>query len=196
MEPAVVLERYRRRADAFEALVAATSDNQWSNQSPCERWDARAVVDHIVTMQDVMLRPLDLTPTDGPSVADDPLGAFRRARADVEALLTDPVLAHQMTSTPAGDLGVADMVNQVASQDLVHHAWDLAKATGQDATMNADDVVELLPVVEALPPEVYIPGAYGPGIEVLGPKVPVPEDASPQDRLLGLLGRDPHWAAP
>lgn len=196
MEPAEVLTHYRRRADAFEALIANTRDNQWSDQSPCEKWDARAVVDHIVMMQDVMLRPIGLTPTAGPAVADDPLGAFRRARADVEAVLADPVNADRATSSPAGVLSVADMVHQVASQDLVHHGWDLAKATGQDATMNPDDVAELLPVVEGLPPEVYIPGAYGPDIEVLGPKVPVGDDASPQERLLGLLGRDPHWVAP
>lgn len=196
MEPAEVLKCYRRRADAFEALIAGTRDDQWSDQSPCEKWDARAVVDHIVMMQDVMLRPLDLAPTAGPTVADDPLGAFRRARADVEALLTDPANASRMTSSPAGELSVAEMVHQVASQDLVHHGWDLAKATRQDATINPDDVAELLPVVESLPPEVYIPGAYGPDIEVLGPKVPVSDDASPQDRLLGLLGRDPHWVAP
>lgn len=196
MEPAEVLNCYRRRADSFESLIAGTRDEQWSDPSPCDKWDVRAVVDHIVMMQDVMLRPLDLSPSAGPSVADDPLGAFRRARADVEALLADPANDTRTTSSPAGELSVADMVHQVASQDLVHHGWDLAKATGQDSTMNPDDVAELLPVVEALPPEVYIPGAYGPDIEVLGPKVPLDGDASPQDRLLGLLGRDPHWVAP
>lgn len=196
MEPAESLARYLRRADAFESLVVATPDHLWSAQSPCEDWDARGVVDHIVVMHDVMLRPVGLSPSSGPSVADDPLGAFRRARADVEGLLTDPDLAARMTSSPAGDLSVADMVDQVISQDLVHHGWDLAKATGQDATMHPDDVVELLPVVASLPPEVYIPGAYGPDIVVLGPKVAVPDDASAQDRLLGLLGRNPDWVAP
>ena len=196
MEPAESLARYQRRADAFESLVTATSDDQWTAQSPCDDWDARGVVDHIVVMHDVMLRPLAMTPTDGPSVADDPLGAFRRARADVEGMLTDTDIATRMTSTPAGELSVADMVDQVISQDLVHHGWDLAKATGQDATMHPGDVDELLPLVESFPPEMYEPGAYGPDIVVLGPKVDVPDDASPQDRLLGLLGRDPHWVAP
>jgi uncharacterized protein (TIGR03086 family) len=154
------------------------------------------VVDHIVMMHDVMLRPVGRMPSAGPSVADDPLGALRRARADVEALLTDPEMVTRMTSTPAGELSVADMVDQVVSQDLVHHGWDLAKATGQDATMNAEDVELLLPIVEALPPEVYVPGAYGPDIHVLGPKVAVSDDAPAQDRLLGLLGRDSHWIAP
>lgn len=196
MEPAESLARYQRRADAFEALIDATADDEWSRQSPCDDWDARGVVDHIVMMHDVMLRPVGKSPSGGPSVADDPLGAFRRARADVEALLTDPAVATQVTAGPAGEMAVADMIDQVVSQDLVHHHWDLAKATGQDATMDADDVTEYLTLAEAFPPEMYEPEAYGAGIFVLGPKVAVPVDAPPQDRLLGLLGRDPHWTAP
>jgi hypothetical protein len=40
------------------------------------------------------------------------------------------------------------------------------------------------------------PGAFGPGIEVFGPAMPVPADAALQDRLLGLIGRDPNWSSP
>jgi hypothetical protein len=40
------------------------------------------------------------------------------------------------------------------------------------------------------------PGAFGPGVEVFGPEFEVPEDAPLQDRLLGLIGRDPGWSAP
>ena len=27
-----------------------------------------------------------------------------------------------------------------------------------------------------------------------GPRVPVPDDADPETRLVGFIGRDPHWA--
>ncbi len=37
------------------------------------------------------------------------------------------------------------------------------------------------------------PGAFGPGVEVYRPEVKVPQDAPLQDRLLGLIGRDPNW---
>ncbi|WP_302060791.1 hypothetical protein [Streptomyces sp. A3M-1-3] len=35
------------------------------------------------------------------------------------------------------------------------------------------------------------PDAFGPGVKVFGPEVVVPENAPPQDRLLGMTGRDP-----
>jgi hypothetical protein len=35
------------------------------------------------------------------------------------------------------------------------------------------------------------PDAFGPGIEVFGPEIPVPAGAPLQDRLLGFIGRKP-----
>jgi uncharacterized protein (TIGR03086 family) len=186
--------RYRRRADAFEAKVAAVAPEQWANQSPCEKWTARDVVDHIVSMHGVMLRPVNKALPKAPTVAEDPLGAFQAARASVEAVLDDPGLAGADCDTPAGRMTAADHIDQVVSDDLVLHGWDLARATGQDETMDPADVERLWASTSAIPAEVMVryrtPGAFGPGIEVFGPEVKVPEDASLQDRLLGLVGRN------
>lgn len=189
-------ERYRRRADAFEAKVAAVGSEQWSNQSPCEKWTARDVVDHVVTMHGVMLRPVNKALPKAPTVAEDPLGAFRAARASVEAVLDDPELAGADCDTPAGRMMVADQIDQVISDDLVLHGWDLARATGQDEAMDPEDVERLWASNSAIPAEVMekyrTPGAFGPGIEVFGPEVTVAEHAPLQNRLLGFIGRDPH----
>ncbi|MGH4012971.1 MAG: hypothetical protein ACRDSL_03360 [Pseudonocardiaceae bacterium] len=39
-----IADRYRRHADVFERKVATVRPDQWSNQSPCEAWNARDVV--------------------------------------------------------------------------------------------------------------------------------------------------------
>ena len=52
-----VRERYRRRADAFEARIAAVDEDRWDWQSPCDDWAARDVVGHIVMMHGAMLAP-------------------------------------------------------------------------------------------------------------------------------------------
>src|SRR5438105_3271257 len=80
-------------ADAFERKVGAVRPEQWSNQSPCEAWDARDVVEHVVVMHGVMLRPVNREPRAAPSIDDDPVRAFKSARADLEAVLDDPELA-------------------------------------------------------------------------------------------------------
>jgi uncharacterized protein (TIGR03086 family) len=195
-----VADRYRRHADAFGRKVAAVRSDQWSNQSPCEAWNARDVVDHIVVMHGVMLRPIgrDLSPA--PSVSDDPRGAFEAARADVEAVLDDPGLAATECDTPNGRMTLEQQIDEVISDDLVLHGWDLARATGQDDAMEPEDVERQWSITTAIPPELMekyrTPGAFGPGIEVFGREVEVPEDAPLQDRLLGVIGRDPGWSAP
>ncbi|WP_043622659.1 TIGR03086 family metal-binding protein [Nonomuraea candida] len=190
-------ERYRRRADAFERKVVAVRPEQWADPSPCAKWTARQVVGHIVDMHAAMLRPLGRTLGPAPSVDEDPLAAFRAARADVEAILRDPALAGQECDTPSGRMTAERHIDQVISEDLPLHGWDLARATGQDDTIDPVDVERSWAGMRSLPPELMerfrTPGAFGPGIEVFGPEVKVEEDASTQDRLLAFIGRDPRW---
>lgn len=188
--------RYRRRAERFESLVAAVDPTRWDDPSPCAGWRARDVVGHIVEMHDVMLRPAGRALSPAPSVEDDPLAAFRSARADVEALLADPAAATAECDTPMGRMTVAEHIDGVISADLVLHGWDLARAAGLDDTIDPDEVTAMWPQMEQIPEEMRIPDHFGPGVIVFGPEVPVPEDAPLQDRLLGKIGRDPHWTPP
>jgi uncharacterized protein (TIGR03086 family) len=144
-------------------------------------------------MHGVMLRPLDRSLSPAPSVQEDPLAAYRAARADVEGLLDDPEIAGSVHDSPAGRLSIEDMIDQVVSTDLVLHGWDLARATGQNDTIDPEEIERLWPGMQEIPDEMRTPGAFGPGVVVFGPLVEVPEDAPLQDRMLGLLGRDPKF---
>jgi uncharacterized protein (TIGR03086 family) len=176
-----IADRYRTLADAFEAKVAAVSPDDWSNPSPCEEWTVRQLVDHVVDVHGMMLKPLDRTLPDGP---DDPLGAFKAARADVEVVLDDPALAGREYDGQFGKTKVEDTIDRFMAFDLVVHGWDLARATGQDETIDPVEVDRTWDAVQALGENMR---KYG----VTGPEVAVPPDASKQDRLLGLLGRQP-----
>jgi hypothetical protein len=92
---------------------------------------------------------------------------------------------------------VERQIDEVVSDDLPPHGWDLARATGQDDTIDPRDVERLWATTTAIPAEMMVkyrtPGAFGPGVEVFGPEVEVPADAPLQNRLLGLIGRDPAW---
>jgi uncharacterized protein (TIGR03086 family) len=195
-----VADRYRRRATEFEQTIEGVRPDQWADQSPCEKWTARDVVDHIVGMHDHVLGTTDRPRAAAPPVADDPLAAFRAARADAEEVLADPALRGVECDTPIGRMTVEQHIDQVLSDDLVPHRWDLARATGQDDIIDPADVERLWATTWAIPAELMeryrTPGAFGPGIEVFGPEVPVPEGAPLQRRLLGLIGRDPDWKPP
>ncbi|MFD0890734.1 TIGR03086 family metal-binding protein [Streptosporangium algeriense] len=190
-----IATRYRNRADIFAAKIAAVEPGRWSDPSPCEEWTARDVVGHIIDMHAVMLRPLGRSLSPAPSVTEDPLAAFAAARADVEALLGDPATAERKVDTPTGNQTVEQHIDQVVSADMVVHGWDLSRATGQDDTIDPAEVEAMWPHAQYIPDEMRIPGAFGPGVVVLGPEVEVPDDAPLQHRLLGLFGRDPNWSA-
>jgi uncharacterized protein (TIGR03086 family) len=188
-------ERYRRRADRFEQLLAAVQPDQWDDPTPCAAWDVRALVGHVVDMHRVVLRSTSL----GFEPLDDPVGAFRQGRAAVEAVLADGELRRSSVATPVGPMPLERHVDEVPSDDLPLHGWDLAAATGQDRRIDPEDVDRLWAQVSAIPPDLLAkyrtPGAFGPGIEVYGPEVVVPVDAPQQDRLLGFIGRSPRWPA-
>lgn len=179
-----IADRYRTLADAFQAKIANVEADAWSNPSPCEEWDARGVVNHVVGVQGLPLGPLDRQLSSAPSVADDPLGAFTAARADVEAVLDDPALAGHEYDGLLGRTSVAATIDQFICFDLVVHGWDLARATGQDETIEPVEVERIWAMAQGLGDNLRRSG-------VCGPEVTVAADAPLQDRLLGLLGRDP-----
>lgn len=187
---------FRRRADAFEALVSRVRDDQWHLATPCRLWDTRELVEHVVTRCHEVVESVGQTPSPAPTVADDALAAFHAARLDVEAVLNDPELVKIPIDTWIGELPAAEMIDCVLGTDIVIHGWDLAKATGQVASMNLLDVRAIFPRVSTMSPELRKPNALGPGIVIFGRQVNVPPGAPAQDRLLGMLGRKPHWTAP
>src|SRR5690349_5412509 len=85
-----VADRYRRLSTAFADRVAAVPPEAWANQSPCEEWTARQLVGHVVEVHGMFLGLVGRELLPGPSVGDDPLGAFVSARDQVQADLDDP----------------------------------------------------------------------------------------------------------
>ena len=83
-----IADRYRTLADAFEAKVAAVRPTTGRTRRRATEWTARDLVGHVVDVHGMMLRPLDTDAERAPRVADDPLGAFRAARADLERCST------------------------------------------------------------------------------------------------------------
>lgn len=177
-----IAARYRTMADQFEARVTAVAADAWENPSPCEGWVARDVVRHVVDTTGFFLGGTPVAPPAEPSVDDDPVGAWRAARAAVQAALEDPAVAQLERDTGMGAMTVEALVDRFGIVDLLVHTWDLARAAGLDEALDADEVARyhaaMLPTEEMM----RASGAFGPAVEV-------PEDADPQTRFLAFLGR-------
>jgi hypothetical protein len=84
---------------------------------------------------------------------------------------------------------LAVAIDRFYTADVFLHSWDLAIATGQDDRLDPGYCCELLAEMEPVDELMRLSGQYG-------PRVAVPSDADVQSRLLGFIGRDPHWLPP
>ncbi|MFC4564978.1 TIGR03086 family metal-binding protein [Nocardiopsis mangrovi] len=176
--------RYRALSAEFTRRVQAVPDERWEDPSPCEGWTARDVLRHMLdnhlNMPGHAGVKLELTR----SADDDPEGAWAEARDAMQAVLDDPARAGAEYEGYFGRTNVADTVDRFLGFDLLVHAWDIARATGQDETLPADQVHRYFTEIRGLGDAMRSPN-------VCGPEVPVPDDAPEQDRFLGFIGRTP-----
>ena len=178
-------ERFRKVARGFTDRAEAVPDRAWDNPTPCEGWVARDIVRHLVDwMPGFFLRSAGLELTTGPSADHDPAGAWRPLRDALQAALDDPEIAARQYDSPAGPMTVEHAIDQFATNDILVHTWDLARATGLDETLDADEVRRAVDAMAPHDEAMRKSGHYG-------PRVDVPDDADEQTRLLAFSGRRP-----
>lgn len=184
------VEQHRRGVERSCTVVAGIGEDQWDNATPCEQWSLRELVNHLTAENRWAVPILDGATVEevgdrfeGDLLGDDPIGAHEEAAraAHAKAQQTDPQTTVHLSF---GDVDAAFYLAQRAL-DMVVHAWDVAVASGQDAAMDEALADVLYRQAEpTITPEVRAAGVFG-------PEVPVDSDATPSERLLGLVGRDP-----
>jgi uncharacterized protein (TIGR03086 family) len=179
-------EEHRRIAGAFTATVEGVAPGDWDRPAPPEGWVARDVVRHLLEWFPAFLRAATgITLPTGPAVDDDPVGAWRVQTDAVQALLDDPATAGRRHDLPhLGPMPLGQAVDRIYTADVFLHRWDLARATGQDETLDPDTCAEMLDGMLAMDEAMRRSGHYGPRVEV-------PDDADVQTRLLAFIGRTP-----
>ncbi len=185
-----LVQHFRNEADRFGQRVAAVGVDQWDAGTPCEDWDVRALVNHVVgeqrwaphllageTIEQVGDR------YDGDLLGDDPVAAWTDAVAPSVAAFAEPGALDGTVHLSYGDEAAREYATQMLT-DLAIHGWDLARATGGDESIDPE-VAQLL--WDAWAPREELVRGSG----VFGQHVDVPDDAPVASRLLGLLGRTP-----
>lgn len=174
-------ERYDHLANAFTARVRGVQEGGWDAPAPCEGWLARDVVAHLAWMPGLYLgavgRPVPELPT-------EPVALWETVDRAVRELLADQTLLAQDTTTMAGQMTLEALIGMTGLMDVLVHTWDLARATGQDETLDAAECAAFLEGMEPMDGMIRSSGQFG-------PRVPVAEGADPQTKLLAFTGRTP-----
>jgi len=179
-------DEHRRIAAEFTATVEATTPAAWDHPAPPEGWVARDVVRHLVEWLPAFLHgATGITLPAGPSVDDDPVGAWRTHTEAVQALLDDPVTAERIHDfLHLGRMSLAQAIDMIYTSDVFLHRWDLARATGPDETLDPEKCAAMLEGMRPLDAVLRQSGQFGPRVEVAN-------DADVQTQLLAFIGRTP-----
>jgi uncharacterized protein (TIGR03086 family) len=175
----------------FGDLARAVPPDRWDAPAPVEGWVARDVVRHLVEWFPAFLSGgagVELAVRT--SVDEDPAAAWGELYAEVRALLADPATAERVLTNPhLGEVPLPQAVSQFFTADVFMHSWDLAVATGQEPALDPERCAAMVAGMEPMDELLRTSGQYG-------ARVPVPDDADPQTRLVAFIGRDPWWRPP
>jgi uncharacterized protein (TIGR03086 family) len=167
------------RASKWTLDKVAGAVDSLDARSPCDEWDVRQLMNHMLDTQKFFLARARGENVSPPSprppelLGTDPVADFEHGR---DAMLR-----------AFGEKGVVEKTGPslgIAFSDQLLHGWDLARATGQDATMP-----------DGLPEAAYdmIHGRFTDEQRkgVFKPEIAVAPTASAQDKLLAYTGRNP-----
>ena len=196
------LDALARALDVLVEKVSGVSASQLHDPTPCEEFDVEALLNHILIVLRMLAtgaetgaaEQLEFTSGypmrvfEGRNVAwllgDDPVGqcADEVTRVRVAwaspAVLDTPIKWGPWATIPA-PAAVA-----IGVRELVIHAWDVAKATGQDTTIPDEVAVPLLEGIMRHDAGMRTPTAFH-------AKVTIASDAPITDRLAAFAGRCP-----
>ncbi|MCX4724697.1 TIGR03086 family metal-binding protein [Streptomyces sp. NPDC090052] len=177
-------------AAAAQALpvVRGIGDAQLADRTPCAEYDVRALVNHLIHVLVNFQALAARKDVDFSSEPEYVVGDWRRRFGEETAALVTAWAAPGAEEGTAGAMNLpARTVGHMVLGDLTVHAWDLARATGQDFVPEPAVVGELSPALADMAPMARAGGVFG-------EPVPVAAGASAFDQVLALTGRDPHWS--
>lgn len=186
-----LVQLHGRCGQRFAALVTGVGPGQWHDGTPCSEWDVWTLIHHLLYEQywvPPLFEGLGIEQVadrfEGDLMGDDASawpGLLASSIEQAHAAVAQPGALDRTVHLSFGDVPGREYAIQLIA-DLAIHGWDLAQATGQDATLDPGTVALLLTWTEANAEVLAGSGMFGVRIDAaLG----APDDV----RLLGLLGR-------
>ena len=175
MDPLDLFER----GTGWTASKIPGAADQLGDATPCADWDVRALLNHLIDSQQYFAATARgeqaslPSPSPPASIGDDPVAAYEDIRQETLRAYREPGVLEKTGPS----LGIAFV-------DQLVHGWDLAKATGQDATMPDHLAQAAFAMIDGR----LTADQRGAGFK---PAVDVPDRASAQDKLIAYTGRQP-----
>jgi uncharacterized protein (TIGR03086 family) len=173
-----LLDLFARSTEWTASKIPGAVD-QLQARTPCDEWDVRALLNHVIDTQEYFAATARgeeaslPSPTPPARIGDDPVAAYDEIRTETLRAYGEPGVIEK-TGPSLG----------IAFADQLVHGWDLAKATGQDATMPDDLASAAFGMLDGRLTDDQRGAGFGPAVKV-------GDGASPQDRLLAYTGRQP-----
>ncbi|MGH9281157.1 MAG: TIGR03086 family metal-binding protein [Acidimicrobiales bacterium] len=181
-----LIELHRLSAAEFAGRVERLGEADWRRPTPCDGWDVRQLVDHVVRFNLYVSALLDGLTIADVALPDDVLGrdpaavtleSVRTAQAAFER----PGALDGLVHHPAADIpGSLFLVFRVF--DFVVHGWDLAQGVG--AVFETGPTLLAFTLTQARELE----GAMA-ASGLFAPPRPLASDADPMSEILARTGR-------
>ena len=184
-----VIELYEAAVQQMLPILAGIRADQLNASTPCAEWTVQQLITHNIKVADFAHGTIQGNIITNPWEVGDPLpgqgarDAFSEGTSRVLDLLKSTSDLNQIVETTLGAAPIATFV-MFPVLDIVVHKWDLAKATGQDTSLDAG-LSEACFGVMQMGVEMWRQAGF------FGSEVTLPITASIQERFLGLSGRQP-----
>ncbi len=182
-------EQYRRALLNTGRVVLRVRPEDLTKPTPCRDWDVRLLLNHIIGGNHMFAEVARGGRVEPSGEMEDytrpnPGTNYVKSADAVLVAWAEPGALERLVHMPFGDIPGSAAVS-IHFLDIVVHGWDLARATGQDTTIEPDLAAEALDISHGLlSPELRATGVFG-------PEVPISDDDPLHDRLVAFMGRRP-----
>ncbi|HSX27708.1 MAG TPA: TIGR03086 family metal-binding protein [Patescibacteria group bacterium] len=180
-------ELFARAVGQTTTTMRHLDKRQLGNPTPCDEWDVRALLNHMVyelrwvpdmlagrTVSEVGKR------YDGDLLGSDVFSAWQHA-ADAALVAVKHVDPKTVVHLSYGDMPAKDYIAEVGG-DILVHTWDLDQGLSCTLCIEPDLAQAVYEITLPKQPKLVQSGLFA-------PRIPVPNDSSIQIKLLALFGR-------
>ena len=177
------VELYGEVVKNTKQIITNVRPDQTGASTPCSEWDVKALIDHMIGGTLFFAGMFAGKEPEKPSGNGDLADIYQSGTEKVLEGAQKPGALEKSYQTPFGEMSGGEFMYGAFMDNLVH-GWDLAKATGQNTDLSEAHAQVCYQAFAPMMDGFRQAGAFG-------PEVSVPDNASIQHKMLGMMGRQP-----